>query len=287
MTKTLAGRASTEERSETERRVYNLQNDEKIWVDYPKAALITDTVKQFCKLPQRAQAPCLVVYGDGGTGKSSLIRQFRNDDVIGKYSVFLAMNDNPQDAKFNELLANALGVPNVPTGYQRTHIIKPELLQVIKLREIRCLIIDELHDAFLGPRTEQLKIMSKLKGLSNDPYGLSIVGFGTNMASNALSIDKQMSRRFHRIELEDWKESEAFRSFLAGLEIQLGLKYESRLDGEDIVTYLMSCTLGRMDDVVRLVRAAACYAITTREERITVDLLKQAQKAPWSYSRFT
>lgn len=272
--------------TDAEKRIYNLQRDGQIWIDFPKATSIIETVQQFCKLPVRAQAPCLIVCGEGGTGKSSIIRQLRNDKNICDSSIFLAMNENPYNLKFNDILADALGVPNILASRRRAGLIKPELLEVIRLRKLRCLIIDELQDGFFCPRTEQLKLLSRLKGLSNEPWGLSISAFGTSLASSALSIDKQMSRRFQRIDLEDWKESEAFRSFLAGLEIQLELKHESHLDSEEIVTYLMSCTLGRMDDVVKLIRAAACYAIATGEERLTVDLLKQAQSAPWLYSRF-
>lgn len=264
-------------------RVHEIQKDDRIWIDYPKAAMVFDIVEQFCRLPPRAQAPCLVVYGEGGTGKSSIIRQLKRDKGISQKSVFVALNVNPYNFKFNELLADALGVPAGPQTHKNYSTLTAQLAEVIKLRQIKCLVIDELHDALLVTRNEQQRFLSLLKGLSNEPYGLSIVGFGTSLASSALSSDKQMSRRFQQVQLEDWKETEAFRSFLVGLEEQLPLSKPSHLDSEDIVMYLISNTYGRMDDVMKLVRAAACHAITTGLECITIDLLDKAQASPWGY----
>ena len=45
----------------------------------------------------------------------------------------------------------------------------------------------------LVARPEQLKNLSILKSLSNNTYGLSIIGFGINLAKNALSMDEPVS----------------------------------------------------------------------------------------------
>lgn len=267
-----------------EERIYKIQDDDRVWIDYEKAAMVCDIVSQFCRLPSRAQAPCLVVYGEGGSGKSSIIRQLKKDNFIRDRSIFIALNVNPYGLKYNELLAGALGVPTASHSRSSTaDALSVELAEVIKLRQLKCLVIDELHDALLVGKNEQRRFLSLIKGLSNEPFGLSIVAFGINIASSALSSDQQMSRRFSKIHLDDWHETEAFRSFLAGWEQQLPLKKPSNLDGEELVTYLLANTLGRMDDVAKLLRAAACYAVTTGEERITVKLLAKAKDYLWGY----
>jgi hypothetical protein len=271
-------------RLSNEDRICEIQKDYRVWIDYPKAAMVCDIVGQFCRLPSRAQAPCLVAYGEGGTGKSSIIRQLKRDRFISERSVFVALNVNPYGLKYNELLADALGVPTTtPARRGGADSLSVELTEVIKLRSIKCLVIDEFHDALLVARNEQRRFLSLLKGLSNEPFGVSIVAFGVGTASSALASDKQMSRRFQKVHLDDWEESEGFRSFLAGWERQLPLRKPSNLDNEELVTYLLAKTLGRMDDVVQILRAAACYAITSGQECITVELLEKAGASPWGY----
>ncbi|MBM0280434.1 TniB family NTP-binding protein [Pseudomonas chlororaphis] len=261
-----------------------MQND-KVWVDYPLAAKISDIVNNFCELPRRSQAPCMIVCGEGGTGKTSIINQLKRESRFKEKLIYVALNVNPYGYKFNELIADALGVPCKSTRGvgRKSDSLMVELEEVIRLRNIRGIVIDELHDAMLVPRLEQGKHLSLLKGLSNAPFGLSVVGFGTNSAGNALAADKQLSRRFIKFQLTDWSETEGFRSFLAGLEEMLPLKYSSGLDREEIVGLLLSSTLGRMDDVVKLIRSTACYAIRTGEEKITPELLNKTITSPWGY----
>lgn len=265
-------------------RMAEIQADS-VYVEYPQAYRIKTVLNNILKTTDRVQAPCLLVSGEGGTGKSSIINQIKVDPVLSTSLVFMALNVNPYNLKFGELLADALGVPQGAAGYGRSkrELLPSELGEVIRLRQKKGIVIDELHDAMLVPRPEQHRNLSMIKGLSNAPYSLTVVGFGTTAAKHSLSFDPQLSRRFYKIDLEDWGETESFRSFLAGVEENLPLRHVSNLDGPEIVGYLLERTGGRMDDVMKIIKSAACYAIRSGEEKITLNNLNKAFSFPWSY----
>ncbi|MDT4810393.1 TniB family NTP-binding protein [Pseudomonas sp. BN414] len=266
------------------RRIAFIQDDS-LWIEYPQSQKVLRIVENMLAVPDRRQAPCLLVKGEGGTGKSSIIRQIKSNHALRAKLVFLDLNVNPFGLKFTELIAEALGVPlDVFRNSRRKPSDLPvELVQVLKIRGIKGFVIDELHDAMLVGRVDQMRHLSLLKGLTNDPLGLSIIGFGTSAVSNAIGVDPQFKRRFLEVELEDWAETEDFRSFLAGFEELLPLKHPSQIDDEETVGFLLETTGGRMDEVVKLLRAAACYAVVGGEEKITKKLLSKAFADPWGY----
>lgn len=265
-------------------RIREIQDD-KSWVDYPQAEGVFEMISNMLSTPDRNQAPCLLVYGDGGTGKSSIVRKLQTFGRFRDQLIFVDLTVKPDGARFPELLARSLGIPaGFSTAYQRgSNSIPREIEQIVKLRKLKGIVLDELQDAFLVPQIEQKKNLSLIKGLSNAPVGLSVFGFGTISARNALQSDSQFFRRFHPVELRDWADTDGFRSFLVGLEEDLLLRNPSFLDSEDITRFLLERTGGRMDSVIKLIRAAACYAIRGGEEKITVELLKEAYRNPWGY----
>lgn len=260
-------------------------NSDKLWIEYPQAKKIIGSIRNILEISSRIQAPCLLVYGEAGSGKSSIIRQLKNNRETRSSLIFIALNQNPQNLNIRELIVDALGLPQ-GIGRQRTpskHLISQEISEVIKLRGIKGIVIDEFNDALLVPKNEQLKNLSLLKGLSGDPYQLSIFGFGTPMSRNAISYDPQLSRRFLKSELKDWMETEDFRSFLAGIEENLPLEKPSAIYNKEIVSYLLSHTQGRMATIIEVIKSAASYAIKTKQERITIELLDRARIDPMGY----
>lgn len=267
-----------------DRRVSEIQDD-RIWIDYPQSESLFKIVDNMLSVPDRNQAPCLLIKGEGGTGKSSIIKRMQSWARFRERLVFIDLTIKPDGLKFPQLVAQALGVPanclKAPRAIAST--LPVELLQVIKLRKIKGILMDELQDAFFVPRNEVQRNLSIIKGLSNDPIGLSVIGLGTMAAENALKSDNQFFRRFHIASLMDWSETEDFRSFLAGIEETIPLKNPSHLDSEESIGFLLERTGGRMDDVVKIIRAAACYAIRSGEEKITLNLMRKAYADPWGY----
>ena len=56
-------------------RIREIQSDS-LWIDYPSSAKVMKVVRNILSVPDRKQAPCLLVKGMGN-GKSSIIRQIK------------------------------------------------------------------------------------------------------------------------------------------------------------------------------------------------------------------
>lgn len=262
-----------------------LINTDNLWIDYPQASRILKAIGNILAIKSKEQAPCMLVYGEPGSGKSSIIRRLKNSRDTKAQLVFMALNQNMPKLNARELIIDALGLPQRDGRAYRLNkdLIPHEMAEVIRLRGIKSLVIDEFNDALLVPRHEQLQTLSLLKGLSGEPYYLSVFCFGTPIARNALSYDQQLNRRFIKSELKDWTETEDFRSFLAGVEENLPLVNPSGLYGQELVSYLLSYTQGRMGGVMDLIKSAASYAIRGGQEKITIDLLDRARLDPMGY----
>lgn len=260
-------------------------NSDELWIEYPQVSQVINYTRNILKIESRTQAPCMLVAGEGGTGKSSIVSQIKTLPEWKGRLIYIALNQNPQNLSLRELFIDSLELPlsKYRGGVPLKASMPREIVEVIAIRRIKGIVIDEFNDGLLVPRNEQLKNLSLLKGLSGYPYHLSILGFGTLESKNALSYDPQLSRRFHKIKLDDWRETEDFRSFLAGVEENIPLKNPSALYDQEKVNYLLIHTQGRMDGVIKLIRCAASYAVKTGEERITIKLLERARLEPFGY----
>ncbi|OQR30059.1 hypothetical protein BWR15_25355 [Pseudomonas sp. T] len=265
-------------------RVSVIQGD-RFYIDHPQSSEIIKMIENVVSVPRRTQAPCMIVTGASGSGKTSIIQQMRLNKEMVERVVFIDMAANPFNLKFGDLLVSAMGLPAnlIKLAPSRRVLMPAELIEVIRLRRIKALVIDELQDSMLAARTDQQRNLSIMKWFTNPDVGVSIFGFGVHEARNALKLDEQLARRFFSVEIRDWGEDETFRSFLAGIEMNLPLRQPSRLDCAEIVGCLLQHTSGRMSSVISLLKSAACYAVNSGEERITVASLNHAATHPWSY----
>lgn len=97
-----------------------------------------------------------------GYGKSSLIERLKYVSAAwDRKLAFMSLSDNPDDLKFKQLVARSLGAPQMVGGNPRGNaVISHELMQLLELRKIRGLVIDETHDALSGTRNEQEKSLN-------------------------------------------------------------------------------------------------------------------------------
>lgn len=262
-------------------RIKIVQQD--IWIDCPQSLLTLRMVKNIIQSPPQIQAPCMLVCGEGGSGKTSIVRQLKFvSQKWHEHIVFMALNENPGNLHFRELLLEAMGAAH-STRIKVKPTLPSELSEFIFLRRVRAIVIDEFHDALLSNRTEQAKTLSILKGLSGEPYCLSVIGFGTSLARNALRYDPQLLRRYYIHDLPRWNESENFRAFLAAFEENLPLREQSSLYSEELLKFLLINSDGIMDNVVKLIKHGAIAALVAGEEKITIDCLREAISNPWAY----
>jgi hypothetical protein len=268
--------------SAIKRRIDSIHRD--IWIEYPQARKTIDAILNIIDVPKRTTAPCMLVCGAGGSGKTAIVNQLmKMNRGLGSPFAFLSLAENSSNLKFKNLLLEALGLPSGLAAGK--NILPNEVANYILSLQIKALLIDEFHDALLGAKNEQLKYLSLLKWLSGAPCYLSVIGFGTKSARNALQYDVQLARRYHIQELLPWGLDEEFRNFLATLESKIGLKQASNLHDQDMVQLLHQKSTGTMDNVVRIVKFAAIYAIVNGEERITKEWIEKAVADPWGYAR--
>lgn len=260
---------------------------QEIWVNNNSSAAVFRMMNNIADVPDRMSAPALLVVGPGGSGKTAIISKIPNHVKRSAGLIFVSLAASPEiDTKksLKDEIALALGIP-VGSGSSRrsSSDLPSEIREVIRLRQIWGLVIDEFHDALLRSKQEQRFNMSILKKLLGPEYGLKLFCFGTASARNALKSNYEFKRRFHEVALDDWIESEEFRSFLLEVEESLPLKQPSHLYSEEMVGTILSMSNGRMDKTLELIRAAACYAIKMGGEKMDVDMLRRANKNPWGY----
>lgn len=266
---------------ETAKRISAILGD--YWIDYPQAKHTLSSILAMLEAPRRYTAPCMLITGVGGSGKSSIVQQLmKRNPSIGSPMVFTSLVENAGNLKIRQLILEAIGLPTRLGGNKGQ--LPQEIAQFLSSQGKRALVIDELHDALVVSKNELLRNLSLLKGLSGPPFHISVIGLGLNEARNAISSDPQLFRRFHQIVLNDWRMDDDFRNFLATLERFVALKKPSDLHSEPMVRLIHRRSKGLMDDVVKIVKSAAIYAIRSGEENITADLIEKAFLEPWGYN---
>jgi len=266
--------------SDVKLRINNIHKD--IWIDCPSARRPLDAILTILDVPNRTTSPCMLVCGAGGSGKTTIVNQLmKMNRGLGSPLVFLSLAENPSNLKFKHLILEAIGLPaRLATARD---MLSKDIANYIHMHGIRAMVIDEFHESLLVSRSEQLKNLSLLKALSGSPYNLTIIGFGVQAAKNALQHDQQLARRFYIHDLLPWALDDDFRNFLATLEIKIKLKKPSFLHHEEMLRLIHNFSGGTMDNVVKIIKSAASYAITTGEERVTKELVTKAVADPWGY----
>ncbi|EPB8978517.1 TniB family NTP-binding protein [Pseudomonas aeruginosa] len=252
-----------------------------IWIDCPQTVMVEKIIRNMTAAKGRSQAPCLLVCGAGGTGKTSLINKLRNgEEHWTKKIAFARLSENADGLRFCDQILLALGVPPAVGGGARKHL---GLVKYLELTGKSAVIIDEFHDGLLANKQEQRKNLSLLKDLSGPPYHISIIGFGVESALNALQQDRQLERRFEVVQMLPWKETEEFRQFLASIEENLPLRKPSGLYDKQIVRFLLMRTDGTMDAIINIIRFSAIQAVRSGEERVTLEMLEKGISVRWAY----
>jgi len=225
----------------------------------------------------------MLVCGEGGSGKTTLIKKIvRASEDWNSGVRSMSLIDNLGGLRFNELVMHAMGVP-ISFGRASRAIIPSDVEKYVQQQQIKCLIIDEMQASLINTKAEQLKHLNILKALSNEPYCLSVVAFGTAEAKSALSYDQQLARRYDLFDLSKWTLGDEFRNFLATWEQSLPLRKESKLYRDEIARLILELTGGTMDYVVKSLKWAAILAVKSGEEQITPEILTKAYSSKWGF----
>ncbi len=255
---------------------------EDVWINYPLADYALRMVGTLLKMPEKIQAPSVLIYGDPGMGKTALFeriaRAYGFSSGAEKCIACLTLaEENPENSKaFRSLVVRSLtaGVYNNPG------LADEILLASIRSLNIKALAIDEFNDMLLCSPLEVRKNIKLLKKLSGKPFCLSIIGLGIDDSESVIAYEKQMARRFERIHLKPWQAGEELERFLASFEAVLPLKYSSELYSRSTINFLLKETNGVLDDILKRICNAAAYAVLEGGEKITIDLLRKSKIRP-------
>jgi GTPase SAR1 family protein len=121
-------------------------------------------MNNIAEVPERLNAPALLVIGPGGSGKTSIISKIPSRVRNSEGLLMISMAETPEVSIKKNLrveLALALGLPGeIRSRAKSGSEIPKELKEVIKLRQIWGVVIDEFHDALLRSKQEQRVNMS-------------------------------------------------------------------------------------------------------------------------------
>ena len=248
------------------------------WITYPRAAAILDQMQLLLDHPRNSRMPSLLIVGESGIGKTQLDLKFCRDHPPGfdeknlrtvSPVVSLQMPAAATDRLFYMTLLRAVGAifsPRITTA--------EAMIMVLRLYAdlgVRMVIFDETHNMLSGTFSDQRRILTQLRYLSNE-LRVSLICLGIDTARDAISGDPQLARRFGQVELPAWQVDADFRALIATVLRNLPLRDPSVLDIASLHTVIRA-TRGNTARIFELFGDLAVAAIRNGEERITADAI--------------
>ncbi len=273
------------------REVLNRSEEERIrylftkrFIKYPKASEILDYMELLISIPKQTRPECMILYGDSGTGKTSIIRHFQKmhppteDPLFDEDTIPVLVVETPFEPKVSMLYDKILYEIGVPYKTTENVVLKENKIEFyVNKLNIKMLILDEFHNILNGSASQQRKVLSAIKSLTNI-LEIPIVLSGTRDALIAVESEDEMKRRFFPKYLPKWKKDKDFVIFLKSVEKTLPLKYPSYLwEDERIIDFLLEKTEGILADILKLIKHSSKKAIETGKERIDYNLLRSIE----------
>lgn len=254
------------------------------WIGYTRARQVLDHLDQLLIIPRGIRMPSLLIVGHANNGKSTILDHYvsRHPILVSETGtpimpvLKVSMPTTPDEGRFWSVILTEL---NISHREKDPPTIKRRQAQAAMVyAQNKVLVIDEFNHVVnagrgVGP------LLAAVKALSND-LRLSIVAAGTDAAVHALNSETQMMTRFLPLTLDVWKLGEEYRRFLATYERYLPLPEPSDLAGRELTTKIFGLTGAAIGDTVRLLKMAACQAITQNHSRITASLIDSLEWTP-------
>lgn len=252
-----------------------------VFIPYTRASLILAEMEELLIQPKTNRMLNILVVGRSNNGKSEILKEFlkrhpaedrRELDTIYAPVTYIQSPPGPSEHIFLDQLIKMHGMPVRPNdSVDRKLMQSMEMLQRV---ETKLLIVDELNALLAGSFTKQRFFLNMLKYISNE-LKISIVAAGTVDAQYAVNSVPEIKSRFPTRILPLWKEDKEFRHLLFNFESVLPLKHPSGMYTGEIAAKLYGLSEGIMGDLVKILQGAAKLAITTKTEKITLEMIDQ------------
>ncbi|WP_082746431.1 MULTISPECIES: TniB family NTP-binding protein [Stenotrophomonas] len=231
---------------------------------------------------RRSRPVCLHIAAAAGSGKSRLLNHYMSQvsaerETSGSRYREAILIEAPYDGscmKMCRSIVNAC-LPGFPI--RKTQNIHEQVADVLQASGVKQLLIDEAGHILNAGRSGQQYTLALIKSICN--LGITVCIATTKNMINVLAADEQLASRFKKVELPVWSESNDFRQFLAGIELELRLPKPSNLDSKVVVRWLTThdcCITFRLLEVIL---GAARLAHLRGEGRLTIELLEECWKS--------
>ena len=137
-----------------EQRISKLRSD--YWIEYTRAQEALHRMEELLNHPQKIRMPNMLLISPTNNGKSMIVEKFRrkhlpytsvnqDHEVIPVLTV--QMPSNPSVRRFYSTMLDALGAP---ITYSTTAQYESIAMKLMKVTEVKILIVDELHNLLAG-----------------------------------------------------------------------------------------------------------------------------------------
>lgn len=238
-----------------------------IWIPLPHLDELFASIQICLEGVDQIQSSCMLIHGESGFGKTAIIhRLIEMNAVRDEQLKLISFGENPSKFKLHELLMSALDIPAPRRGGLTCST--SAIAEAIKSKHIRGLLIDELQDALYLPPAQQKNNISLLKHISGMGFHLSVIAFGDTSASRFIGADVQAKKRYTQWQLDRWDNDIKFRQFVLSYHAHFPLREESSIDSQLFMKKLHKLSRGKMDNVVKILKALAAHAIQSGAEKV-------------------
>lgn len=253
--------------------------DKPVFIPYKHASDIMAEMEDLLEHPKTNRMPNMLIVGRSNNGKTEILKEFlkrhpaedrREFDTVYAPVVYIQSPPGPTEHIFLNKLLMMLGVTVKQNDASDRKLM--QLLEILPRIQTKVLMVDELNALLAGSVTKQRFFLNMLKYLSNE-LQICIVAAGTAEAEHAVRSDAQIQSRFPLRALPRWQDGGDFRKLLYSFEYVLPLKHPSETYKGEISNKLYGLSEGVIGEVAKILRSAAKYAIKTKEDRITLDVI--------------
>jgi hypothetical protein len=231
---------------------------------------------------RRSRPVCLHIAAAAGSGKSRLLNHYMSQvsadrETSGSRYREAILIEAPYDGNCMKMCRSIINscLPGFPI--RKTQNIHEQVADVLQASGVKQLLIDEAGHILNAGKSGQQYTLALIKSICN--LGITVCIATTKNMVNVLAADEQLASGFKKVELPVWSESNDFRQFLAGIELELGLPEPSHLDSKVVVRWLTihdCCITFRLLEVVL---GAARLAHQRGKGHLTIELLEECWKS--------